>query len=180
MTNRRFRPVVTSLEGRSLLSVSIKGTLPGLMAENWGLTPATNPNGVVAVFGGKLSKIEVSGSVWLDWGPPQPQYDFITIWQSRRSGAVMEPIAAPVPSGSEAGPLTVTLRVTTAKGKFASDLNAIVSATIVKVKQTVKHGVASNLLVWFSPEPSSSGDVSPVPVQAAALARDAALVLTRS
>ena len=152
---REFRPVVTPLEGRALMSAGLKGNA-------WGSGPtvlasATGINEILFGIGaGTLGKSRVTGSGLLRPGDPSrigPRGDFLFIdLANRRSlvfGLEMISIAAPVSSGSPSGPVSDTMEVmrVNPKGPFAHDLGEIVSVSIVE--KSMVHG--KNLAISFSP-----------------------------
>jgi hypothetical protein len=152
---REFRPVVTPLEGRALMSAGLKGTASGS-----GPTVLSSPTGINEIFFGfevgRLGNVRVTGRGLLFPGDPSgraPRVDFVIIDPANRRSLVfgleMIAVTAPVSSGSPSGPVTDTMEVmqVNPRGPFARDLGAIVSVSIVEKPRV--HG--QNLSISFTP-----------------------------
>ncbi len=119
---REFRPVVTPLEGRALMSTGLKGTLSGSGPP---ALPTGNPFPPIFFFlnGGKLGKVKVQGHGAFSAGPlpPYTRFDFIVLGRvsnrpNNQTLLLLESIAEPVISGSGSGPVKDVMSVTQARG----------------------------------------------------------------
>jgi hypothetical protein len=150
---REFRPDVTPLEGRALMSAGLKGTLSGSGPP---ALPTGNPFRPILFFlnGGKLGKVKVQGHGWFGLGPlpPNTRFDFIVLGPvtnrpNNQTVLYLESIAEPVISGRASGPVKDLMRVTQAKGPYARYLGTLIVVSITEVPRV--HG--RNLSVSFSP-----------------------------
>jgi hypothetical protein len=143
---RDFRPDVTLLERRSLLTAGLRGTFKGNMADNFTLTPSSQAT--VFGFSGKLSGVAVYGAGVVIAASPSSKFypDTLNVYNpSGTSEVATRILSEPVSSGPR-GPLTLDIQIIRATGKFRADLNTFATVTIVK--KATKTG---NLTVTFKP-----------------------------
>ena len=152
---RALRPVVTPLEGRTVLSAGLNCTRPAL-----GPAQLAVPGRVYTldffVHAGKLGKVKVArGRGFLFAGNPSSQhgYGYIELetgFRHNSSHVTLTAITAPVALASPSGPVALNMQVTQATGVFAHDLGATVSVNI-SVRNVLKRTMGlATLAVSFS------------------------------